>query len=57
MTWKLTRRDLLKAGFITADRLTRPLLRMKDGKFDHVCVSCHVESTGAKPLVRSDFRP
>jgi cytochrome c-type protein NapB len=23
----------------------------------HVCVSCHVESTGAKPLVRSDFRP
>jgi nitrate reductase cytochrome c-type subunit len=57
MTWKLTRRDLLKAGFITADRHTRPLLRMKDGKFDHVCVSCHVESTGAKPLVRSDFRP
>jgi cytochrome c-type protein NapB len=23
----------------------------------YVCVSCHVESTGAKPLVRSDFRP
>jgi cytochrome c-type protein NapB len=23
----------------------------------YVCVSCHVEGTGAKPLVRSDFRP
>jgi cytochrome c-type protein NapB len=23
----------------------------------YVCVSCHVESNGAKPLVRSDFRP
>jgi cytochrome c-type protein NapB len=23
----------------------------------YVCVSCHVEATGAKPLVRSDFRP
>ncbi len=23
----------------------------------HVCVSCHVEATAAKPLVRNDFRP
>jgi cytochrome c-type protein NapB len=23
----------------------------------HVCLSCHVEGTGAKPLVRSEFRP
>lgn len=23
----------------------------------YVCVSCHVEGTGAKPLIRSDFRP
>lgn len=23
----------------------------------YVCVSCHVEATSAKPLVRSDFRP
>jgi nitrate reductase (cytochrome), electron transfer subunit len=23
----------------------------------YVCVSCHVESTAAKPLVRSDFKP
>jgi cytochrome c-type protein NapB len=23
----------------------------------YVCVSCHVESAAAKPLVRSDFRP
>jgi cytochrome c-type protein NapB len=23
----------------------------------YVCLSCHVEGTGAKPLVRSDFRP
>jgi cytochrome c-type protein NapB len=23
----------------------------------YVCVSCHVESTGARPLVRNDFKP
>jgi cytochrome c-type protein NapB len=23
----------------------------------YVCVSCHVEGTGATPLVRSEFRP
>lgn len=23
----------------------------------YVCVNCHVEGTGARPLVRSDFRP
>jgi len=39
MTWKMTRRDLLKAGFTTA-----PNPRSRG-------------VAGAKPLVRSDFRP
>lgn len=64
MTWKLTRRDLLKGGPTPIPKGHHVDFRNAPDKVAtkvvdtrYVCLSCHVEGTGAKPLVRSEFRP